>query len=180
MGSPDQYEDLRRGVREVCADFPDAYWRELDARREYPEAFIEAMTKSGYLGALIPEEYGGLGLSLTETTIILEEINRSGGNAQPAHAQVYVMGTMLRHGSEQQKKEYLPMIASGQLRLQAFGVTEPEAAMRDGDHYVINGRKIYISRVRHSDIMILLARTTPLDRVMRKSDGLSVFLIDLR
>ena len=190
MGSPDQYEDLRRGVREVCADFPDAYWRELDARREYPEAFIEAMTKSGYLGALIPEEYGGLGLSLTETTIILEEINRSGGNAQPAHAQVYVMGTMLRHGSEQQKREYLPKIASGQLRLQAFGVTEPEAgtdttslrttAMRDGDHYVINGRKIYISRVQHSDLMILLARTTPLDRVTRKSDGLSVFLIDLR
>ena len=190
MGSPDQYEDLRRGVREVCADFPDGYWRELDARREYPEAFIEAMTKSGYLGALIPEEYGGLGLSLTETTIILEEINRSGGNAQPAHAQVYVMGTMLRHGSEQQKREYLPKIASGQLRLQAFGVTEPEAgtdttslrttAMRDGDHYVINGRKIYISRVQHSDLMILLARTTPLDRVTRKSDGLSVFLIDLR
>jgi acyl-CoA dehydrogenase len=190
VGSLDQYEDLRRGVREVCADFPDAYWRELDAKREYPEAFIEAMTKSGYLGALIPEEYGGLGLSLTETTIILEEINRSGGNAQPAHAQVYVMGTMLRHGSEQQKREYLPMIASGQLRLQAFGVTEPEAgtdttslrttARRDGDHYVINGRKIYISRVQHSDLMILLARTTPLDRVMRKSDGLSVFLIDLR
>ena len=190
MGSPDQYEDLRRGVREVCADFPDGYWRELDARREYPEDFIEAMTKSGYLGALIPEEYGGLGLSLTETTIILEEINRSGGNAQPAHAQVYVMGTMLRHGSEQQKREYLPKIASGQLRLQAFGVTEPEAgtdttslrttAMRDGDHYVINGRKIYISRVQHSDLMILLARTTPLDRLTRKSDGLSVFLIDLR
>ncbi|HWS80118.1 MAG TPA: acyl-CoA dehydrogenase family protein [Rubrobacter sp.] len=190
MGSPDQYEDLRRGVREVCADFPDAYWRELDARREYPEAFIEAMTKSGYLGALIPEEYGGLGLSLTDATIILEEINRSGGNAQPAHAQVYVMGTMLRHGSEQQKREYLPKIASGQLRLQAFGVTEPEAgtdttslrtsAVRDGDQYVINGRKIYISRVQHSDLMILLARTTPLDRVTRKSDGLSVFLIDLR
>ena len=117
MGSPDQYKDLRRGVREVCADFPDGYWRELDAKREYPEAFIEAMTKSGFLGALIPEEYGGLGLSLTETTIILEEINRSGGNAQPAHAQVYVMGTMLRHGSEQQKREYLPKIASGQLRL---------------------------------------------------------------
>jgi N-methylhydantoinase A/oxoprolinase/acetone carboxylase beta subunit len=127
VGSPDQYEDLRRGVREVCADFPDGYWRELDARREYPEAFIEAMTKSGYLGALIPEEYGGLGLSLTKTTIILEEINRSGGNAQPAHAQVYVMGTMLRHGSEQQKRKYLPKIASGQLRMQAFGVTEPEA-----------------------------------------------------
>ena len=190
MGRPDQYEDLRRGVREVCADFPDSYWRELDARREYPEAFIEAMTKSGYLGALIPEEYGGLGLSLTETTIILEEINRSGGNAQPAHAQVYVMGTVLKHGSEEQKREYLPKIASGELRLQAFGVTEPEAgsdttslrttAVRDGDHYVVNGRKMYISRVQHSDLMVLLARTTPLDQVKRKSEGLSVFLIDLR
>ena len=190
MGRPDQYEDLRQGVREVCADFPDAYWRELDARREYPEAFIEAMTKSGYLGALIPKEYGGLGLTLTETTIILEEINRSGGNAQPAHAQVYVMGTVLKHGSEEQKREYLPKIASGELRLQAFGVTEPEAgtdttslrttAVRDGDHYVVNGRKIYISRVLHSDLMVLLARTTPLDRASRKSEGLSVFLIDLR
>ena len=190
MGRPDQYEDLRRGVHDVCADFPDAYWRELDARREYPEAFIEAMTESGYLGALIPKEYGGLGLTLTETTIILEEINRSGGNAQPAHAQVYVMGTVLKHGSEEQKREYLPKIASGELRLQAFGVTEPEAgtdttslsttAVRDGDHYVVNGRKIYISRVLHSDLMVLLARTTPLDRVGRKSEGLSVFLIDLR
>ena len=190
MGRPDQYEGLRQGVREVCADFPDAYWRELDARREYPEAFIEAMTKSGYLGALIPKDYGGLGLTLTETTIILEEINRSGGNAQPAHAQVYVMGTVLKHGSEEQKREYLPKIASGELRLQAFGVTEPEAgtdttslrttAVRDGDHYVVNGRKVYISRVLHSDLMVLLARTTPLDRVSRKSEGLSVFLIDLR
>jgi acyl-CoA dehydrogenase len=148
------------------------------------------MTKSGYLGALIPEEYGGLGLTLTETTIILEEINRSGGNAQPAHAQVYVMGTVLKHGSEEQKREYLPKIASGELRLQAFGVTEPEAgsdttrlrttAVRDGDHYVVNGRKMYISRVQHSDLMVLLARTTPLDQVQRKSEGLSVFLIDLR
>jgi acyl-CoA dehydrogenase len=190
VGRPDQYEGLRQGVRDVCADFPDSYWRELDARREYPEAFIEAMTKSGYLGALIPKEYGGLGLTLTETTIILEEINRSGGNAQPAHAQVYVMGTVLKHGSEEQKREYLPKIASGELRLQAFGVTEPEAgtdttslrttAVRDGDHYVVNGRKIYISRVLHSDLMVLLARTTPLDRVSRKSEGLSVFLIDLR
>jgi acyl-CoA dehydrogenase len=148
------------------------------------------MTESGYLGALIPKEYGGLGLTLTETTIILEEINRSGGNAQPAHAQVYVMGTVLKHGSEEQKREYLPKIASGELRLQAFGVTEPETgtdttslsttAVRDGDHYVVNGRKIYISRVLHSDLMVLLARTTPLDRVGRKSEGLSVFLIDLR
>jgi acyl-CoA dehydrogenase len=150
------------------------------------------MTEAGYLGALIPEEYGGLGLSLAETTIILEEINRSGGNAQPAHAQVYTMGTLLRHGSEVQKKEYLPKIASGEIRLQAFGVTEPEAgtdttslrtaARRspDGDHYVVNGRKIYISRVQHSDFMILLARTTPRDRVQRKSEGLSVFIFDLR
>ncbi len=190
MASPDLYEDLRRKIREVCADFPDGYWRELDARREYPEAFIEALTRSGYLGALIPGEYGGLGLSLAETSIVLEEINRSGGNAQPAHAQVYVMGVMLRHGSEEQKREYLPKIATGELRLQAFGVTEPEAgtdttslgttAVRKDDHYVVNGRKIYISRVRHSDLMVLLARTTPLERVRRKSEGLSVFLIDLR
>ena len=190
MASPDRHEDLRRKVRELCADFPDGYWRELDARREYPEAFIEALTRGGYLGALIPEEYGGLGLSLAETSIVLEEINRSGGNAQPAHAQIYVMGIMLRHGSEEQKKEYLPKIATGELRLQAFGVTEPEAgtdttslrttAVREDDHYVINGRKIYISRVRHSDLMVLLARTTPPDLVQRKSEGLSVFLVDLR
>ena len=192
MSRPEQYEELRQEVREACAEFPDAYWRELDAGREYPEAFIEAITKKGYLGAFIPKEYGGLGLTLTQTTIILEEINRSGGNAQPAHAQVYVMGTLLRHGSEEQKREYLPKIASGELRLQAFGVTEPEAgtdttslrttARRspDGDHYVINGRKIYISRVRHSDLMVLLARTTPLEEVKRRSEGLSVFLIDLR
>jgi acyl-CoA dehydrogenase len=162
----EEHEQLRQEVREACADFPDAYWRELDAKREYPEAFIEAMTKKGYLGAFIPEEYDGLGFSLTETTIILEEINRSGGNAQPAHAHVYVMGTLLRHGSEEQKKVYLPKIASGELRLQAFGMTEPEAgtdttslktiAVRDEGHYVINGRKIYISRVKHSDLMVLL------------------------
>jgi acyl-CoA dehydrogenase len=189
MASPERYENLRKGVREVCADFPDGYWRELDAEREYPEAFVRAMTDSGYLGALIPQEYGGLGLSMTDTSIILEEINRSGGNAQPAHAQVYTMGTLLRHGSEEQKREYLPKIASGELRLQAFGVTEPEAgtdttrlsttAVREGDHYVVSGRKIYISRVQHSDYMILLARTTPLDRVKRKSEGLSVFIFDL-
>jgi acyl-CoA dehydrogenase len=183
------HEELRRGVREVCADFPDEYWRDLDAKREYPEAFVRAMTESRYLGALIPEEYGGLGLSLTEAAIILEEINRSGGNAQPAHAQVYTMGTLLRHGSEEQKSEYLPKIANGEVRLQAFGVTEPEAgtdttsiktrAERNGDHYVVNGRKIYISRVQHSDAMILLARTTPRDQVNRKSEGLSVFIFDL-
>ncbi len=185
-------EELRQGVREVCARFPNEYWRDLDARREYPEEFVRAMTEAGYLGALIPEEYGGMGLALAETTILLEEINRSGGNAQPAHAQVYTMGTLLRHGSEEQKREYLPKIASGEIRLQAFGVTEPEAgtdttslgttARRspDGDRYVVNGRKIYISRVQHSDYMILLARTTPRDQVKRKSEGLSVFIFDLR
>ena len=190
MIKTETYEELRRGVREVCEGFPDEYWRGLDARREYPEEFVRAMTESGYLGAFIPEEYGGMGLGIGETSVILEEINRSGGNAQPAHAQVYTMGTLLRHGSEEQKREYLPKIASGEIRLQAFGVTEPEAgtdttslrtiAERRGDRYVVNGRKIYISRVRHSDYMILLARTTPREEVKRKSDGLSVFLFDLR
>ena len=183
-------QELRQAVREVCARFPDPYWRDLDARREYPEAFVEAMTRAGYLAPLIPREYGGLGLSIADASVILEEINRSGGNAQPAHAQVYTMGTLLRHGSEEQKREYLPRIASGEIRLQAFGVTEPEAgtdttalrttAVRDGDSYVVNGRKIYISRVQFSDFMVLLARTTPRERVTRKSDGLSVFLFDLR
>jgi acyl-CoA dehydrogenase len=187
----DGHEGLRQSVREVCEEFPDAYWRGLDARREYPEEFVRAMSEKRYLAALIPKEYGGLGMDLSQASVILEEINRSGGNAQPAHAQVYTMGTLLRHGSEEQKREYLPKIASGELRLQAFGVTEPEAgtdttqltttARRspDGDDYVINGRKIYISRVQHSDYMILLARTTPLDQVKRKSEGLSVFLFDL-
>ena len=190
MIKTETYEELRRGVREVCEGFPDEYWRGLDAKREYPEEFVRAMTESGYLGAFIPEEYGGMGLGIGETSVILEEINRSGGNAQPAHAQVYTMGTLLRHGSEEQKREYLPKIASGEIRLQAFGVTEPEAgtdttslrtiAERRGDRYVVNGRKIYISRVRHSDYIILLARTTPREEVKRKSDGLSVFLFDLR
>ena len=180
-------DELRDAVRAVCDRFPDAYWRDLDARREYPEAFVAAMTEAGFLAALIPPEYGGMGLSLAETSVILEEINRSGGNAQPAHAQVYTMGTLLRHGSEEQKRAYLPRIASGELRLQAFGVTEPEAgtdttslrttAIRHGDRYVINGRKMYISRVQHSDAMVLLARTG--EPAPRKSDGLSVFLIDL-
>jgi acyl-CoA dehydrogenase len=192
MSKPDQHEELRQRVREVCAEFPDAYWRELDAKREYPEGFVQAMSERRYLAALIPEEYGGLGMNLAQASVILEEINRSGGNAQPAHAQVYTMGTLLRHGSEEQKREYLPKIASGELRLQAFGVTEPEAGTdttrlttaagrsSDGDHYVINGRKIFISRVQHSDFMILLARTTPLDQVKRRSEGLSVLIFDLR
>ncbi len=188
--SAEAFEDLRRGVRELCQQFPNSYWRELDQQRAYPEAFVQAMTKAGYLGALIPEEYGGLGMSVVEASIILEEINRSGGNAGPYHAQVYTMGTLLRHGSEAQKRAYLPQIASGELRLQAFGVTEPEAgtdttsitttATRQGDRYVVNGHKIYISRVQHSDLMILLARTTPLEQVKKKSHGLSVFLVDLR
>jgi acyl-CoA dehydrogenase len=183
------YESVRARVRAFCADFPDAYWRELDRTRAYPEAFVRAMTETGLLGALIPEEYGGLGMSLTEASVILEEVNYSGGNAGPAHAQMYVMGTLLRHGSEAQKREYLPRIARGALRLQAFGVTEPDAgsdttsltttATRDGDRYIVNGRKIYISRVQHSDLLLLLARTTPVEQVQRKSHGLSVFLIDL-
>ena len=184
------HESLRNQVREVCASFPDEYWRTLDEKREYPEAFVRAMTASGLLRALIPEEYGGMGLGLQAACAILEEVNRSGANAGPAHAQMYTMGTLLRHGSKAQKEEYLPKIASGELRLQAFGVTEPEAgtdttqlstsALRDGDEYVVNGRKIYISRVGHSDLMILLARTTPIEEVEKRSRGLSVFLVDLR
>jgi acyl-CoA dehydrogenase len=182
--------DLRAGVREVCAGFPDSYWRELDRKREYPEAFVRAMTEAGYLGALIPEEYGGWGLGLAEASIILEEVNRCGGNAGPSHAQMYIMGTLLKYGSEEQKREYLPKIATGELRLQAFGVTEPVSgtdttrlqttAVRKGDSYVVNGRKIFISRVQHSDLMILLARTVPLEEVEKRSSGLSVFLVDLR
>jgi acyl-CoA dehydrogenase len=186
----EEHEDLRRGVREVCSRFPNEYWRDLDAERRYPEEFVAAMTGAGYLGALIPEEYGGMGLDLSAACAILGEINHSGANAGPAHAQMYTMGTLLRHGSEEQKREYLPRIARGDLRLQAFAVTEPEAgtdttsirttAKREGDHYVVNGRKIYISRVEQSDLMILLARTTPLDEVENRSSGLSVFLVDLR
>ena len=186
------HQVLRRGVREVCARFPDRYWRELDAARRYPEEFVGAMTDTGYLAALIPEGYGGMGLDLAAACAILEEVNRSGANAGPAHAQMYTMGTLLRHGSERQKSEYLPKIAGGELRLQAFAVTEPEAgtdtasvrttARRSpaGDHYVVNGRKIYISRVDHSDLMILLARTTPREEIEKRTEGLSVFLVDLR
>lgn len=186
----EDHEELRRGVREVCERFPGEYWRDLDARREYPEEFVRAMTESGYLGALIPEEYGGLGLDLPAASVILGEANRSGANAGPAHAQMYTMGTLLKHGSEAQKQRYLPKIATGELRLQAFGITEPEAgtdttqltttARREGEEYVVNGRKIYISRVQHSDLMLLLARTTPIEEVEKRSRGLSVFLFDLR
>jgi acyl-CoA dehydrogenase len=189
-GMKEMYEDLRWGVRDVCARFPGEYWQGLDAERRYPEEFVGAMTEAGYLAALIPEEYGGMGLDLSAACAILEEVNRSGANAGPAHAQMYTMGTLLRHGSEDQKRAYLPKIANGKLRLQAFGVTEPEAgtdttsikttARREGNHYVVHGRKIYISRVEQSDLMILLARTTPLDEVEKRSSGLSVFLVDLR
>ena len=184
------YEDLRRGVREVCSRFPNKYWRDLDERRSYPEEFVAALTEAGYLGALIPEEYGGMGLDLSAACAILEEVNLSGANVGPAHAQMYTMGTLLRHGSEEQKRAYLPKIATGDLRLQAFAVTEPEAgtdttsikttATLEGDHYLVNGRKIYISRVEQSDLMILLARTTPLEKVEKRTAGLSVFLVDLR
>jgi acyl-CoA dehydrogenase len=182
--------ELRREVAGLCGKFTDEYWRRLDAENDYPKSFVQAMSDASFLSVLIPEEYGGLGLGATEASIILEEIHRSGGNAAACHAQMYIMGTLLRHGSEEQKQQYLPGIASGSLRLQAFGVTEPDSgtdttslrtrAIRDGDDYVINGQKVFISRVMHSDLMLLLARTTPLEEVERKSDGLSVFLIDLR
>jgi acyl-CoA dehydrogenase len=181
---------LREGVAEVCAGFPDAYWRELDEQHAYPEAFVKALTEAGYLAALIPEEYGGAGLSLTEAAIILEEINHSGGNSAACHAQIYTMGSLLRHGNDEQKRTWLPKIASGEIRLQAFGVTEPTAgtdttsisttAVRDGDRYIINGQKVWISRAEHSDLMLLLARTTPLEAVTKKGMGLSTFLVDMR
>jgi acyl-CoA dehydrogenase len=183
-------EELRREVAGLCARFPDDYWRRLDAEQAYPEDFVRAMSDASFLAALIPEEYGGLGLGVTEASIILEQINRSGGNAGACHAQMYTMGTLLRHGSPEQKQQYLPRIASGELRLQAFGVTEPNTgsdttrlrtrAVRQGDRYVITGQKVFISRVQHSDLMLLLARTTPLEEVERRSEGLSVFLVDLR
>jgi acyl-CoA dehydrogenase len=190
MPQTEAYPALRAALRELCARFPAGYWRDLDQRRAYPEAFVAALTAAGYLGALIPREYGGRGMSLTEASIIVEEINRAGGNAGPYHAQMYTMGTILRHGSAIQKQAYLPAIARGELRLQAFGVTEPDAgtdtasvtttATREGDRYRINGRKIYISRVQHSDLLLLLARTTPREHVHKRTDGLSVFLVDLR
>jgi acyl-CoA dehydrogenase len=185
-----EHEAIRSAVREICRDYPDPYWRDLDQRREYPEAFVRALTEAGWLGALIPEAYGGAGLGITEASIILEEINHSGANSGACHAQMYIMGTLLRHGSEAQKRTYLPRIASGELRLQAFGVTEPNAgsettrlqtmAVRKGDRYVVNGQKVFISRVPHSDLMLLLARTTPYEELTNKTEGLSVFLVDLR
>ncbi len=186
----DEQRALRDGVADICKRYPGEYWRALDARREYPEAFVNDLTKAGYLGALIPEPYGGAGLGITEGALILETIHAEGGNAAACHAQMYIMGTLLRHGSEAQKKKYLPKIATGELRLQAFGVTEPNAgsdttklqttAVRKGDHYIVNGQKMFISRVLQSDLMLLLARTTPVDTVKKRTEGLSVFLVDIR
>lgn len=185
-----EHEEYRRAVRELCAGFDSQYWQKMEEAASYPEEFIQALTDAGWLSALIPAEYGGAGLSLTEASVILEEINRSGGNSGACHAQMYVMGTLLRHGSEDQKKRYLPLIAEGKLRLQSFAVTEPTTgtdttklktfAEKKGDRYVVNGQKVWISRVQHSDLMILLARTTPLAEVKKKTEGLSVFLVDLR
>ncbi|KQR81460.1 acyl-CoA dehydrogenase [Burkholderia sp. Leaf177] len=186
----DQFQDIRDAVRDLCLEFSGEYFRKIDEARGYPEAFVDALTKAGWLAALIPQEYGGSGLGLTEATVIMEEINRAGGNSGACHGQMYNMGTLLRHGSKEQKDRYLPKIASGELRLQSMGVTEPTTgtdttkikttAERRGDRYVINGQKVWISRVQHSDLMILLARTTPLADVKRKSEGMSIFIVDLR
>ena len=184
------YTDIRDAVRALCAEFPDAYHREVDSRRAYPEKFVDALTKAGWMAALIPQEYGGSGLGLAEASVIMEEINRCGGNSGACHGQMYNMGTLLRHGSQAQKELYLPQIATGALRLQSMGVTEPTTgtdttkikttAVKKGDRYVVNGQKVWISRIQHSDLMILLARTTPLADVQKKSEGLSIFIVDLR
>ena len=187
--SPEAYQDIRDAVRALCAEFPDAYHREVDSRRAYPEAFVDALTRAGWLAALIPQEFGGSGLGLAEASVIMEEINRSGGNAGACHGQMYNMGTLLRHGSPAQQAHYLPRIARGEWRLQSMAVTEPgtgtdttrikTTAVKRGDRYVVNGQKVWISRVQHSDFMILLARTTPLAEVSRKSEGMSIFIVDL-
>jgi acyl-CoA dehydrogenase len=190
VAATDSHQEIRDAIRDLCAKFPGAYFREVDEKRGYPDAFVEALTKAGWLAALIPQEYGGSGLSLTEASVIMEEINRCGGNSGACHGQMYNMGTLLRHGSEAQKRAYLPKIASGELRLQSMGVTEPTTgtdttkirttAVKKGDRYVVNGQKVWISRVLHSDLMILLARTTALDKVTKRSEGMSIFLVDLR
>jgi acyl-CoA dehydrogenase len=184
------YDDIRSGVRALCANFPDEYFRKIDAERGYPSEFVDALTKAGWLAALIPADHGGSGLTLAEASVIMEEINRSGGNSGACHGQMYVMNVLVRHGSEAQKQQYLPSIAAGELRLQSMAVTEPTTgtdttklktqAVRKGDRYVVNGQKVWISRVRHSDLMLLLARTTPLAEVESRSDGMSVFIVDLR
>jgi acyl-CoA dehydrogenase len=188
--APEQHQDLRDALRDLCRQYPAEYFRRIDAEQGYPQAFIDALTAAGWLATMIPQEYGGAGLGLTEASVVMEEINRCGGNAGHCHGQMYNMGTLLRHGSEAQKKTYLPAIASGELRLQSMAVTEPTTgtdttklkttAVRKGDRYVINGQKVWISRIQHSDLMILLARTTPLAEVKRRSEGMSIFLVDLR
>jgi acyl-CoA dehydrogenase len=188
--NPEPYPELREAIRALCAQYPDAYFRALDAEHAYPEAFVDALMRAGWLAAMIPEAYGGTGLGLGEASVILEEINRCGGNAGAVHGQMYNMGTLLRHGSEAQKRMYLPRIAAGELRIQSMAVTEPTTgtdttkikttAVRHGDRYVVNGQKVWISRVRHSDLMILLARTTPIGEVKRRSLGMSIFIVDLR
>ena len=187
---PDQYQDMREALRDVCGSFDSAYWQKVDHARAYPEAFVNAMAQAGWLAALIPEEYGGSGLGLAEASVIMEEINFSGGNAGSCHGQMYNMGTLLRHGSDIQKKLYLPKIATGELRLQTMAVTEPTTgtdttklkttAVKKGDKYIINGQKVWISRIQHSDLMILLARTTPLAEVKKKSEGMSIFIVNLK
>ncbi|NUY00805.1 acyl-CoA dehydrogenase family protein [Paraburkholderia youngii] len=186
----DSFQDIREAVRDLCQQFSGEYFRKIDEARGYPEEFVDALTKAGWLAALIPQDFGGSGLGLTEASVIMEEINRAGGNSGACHGQMYNMGTLLRHGSEEQKRKYLPKIANGDLRLQSMGVTEPSTgtdttkikttAGRRGDRYVINGQKVWISRVQHSDLMILLARTTPLADVKKKSEGMSIFIVDLR
>ncbi len=187
---PDQYQEMREALRDLCSRYDSAYWQRVDHERGYPEAFVKAMTDAGWLAALIPEEYGGSGLGLAEASVIMEEINLSGGNAGSCHGQMYNMGTLLRHGSEEQKQLYLPKIASGDWRLQSMAVTEPTTgtdttklkttAVKKGDRYFINGQKVWISRIQHSDLMILLARTTPLPEVKKKSEGMSIFIVNLR
>lgn len=190
MTTSNDHSDIREAVAKLCADFPGEYWRKLDREMAYPTEFVTALTESGFLSALIPEEYGGAGLTLSAAAVIMEEIQRQGCNGGACHAQMYVMGTVLRHGNEDQKQRYLPRIASGELRLQAFGVTEPTSgtdttalrttARREGDHYIVNGQKIWTSRAAQSDLMLLLARTTPRDQVAKRTDGLSVFILDMR
>ena len=184
-----QYQDIRDAIRDLCKQFPDEYFRKVDEVRGYPEEFVNALTQAGWMAALIPQEYGGSGLGLTEASVIMEEINRCGGNSGACHGQLYNMGTLLRHGSTEQKNQYLPKIAAGELRLQSMGVTEPTTgtdttkikttAVKKGDRYVINGQKVWISRVQHSDLMILLARTTPIEQVTKKSEGMSIFIVNL-
>jgi acyl-CoA dehydrogenase len=189
MGRDTTFNEIREGLRALCAEFPSAYWQKMDEQQSYPEQFVQALTRAGWLAALIPQEYGGAGLGLAEASVILEEINRCGGNSGTCHGQLYNMGTLLRHGSEEQKRKYLPRIATGELRLQSMGVTEPTAgtdtthiktaAVRKGNGYVVNGQKVWLSRIQHSDLMILLARTTPIAEVKKKTDGMSIFLVDV-